>query len=405
MEAIKNSLDGTDFQMESPSIWKRIGISLIDVFLSLIFSFLIFGCVGIPSFFNLPSVVESQRQSTESGINLTKIADSSKLQRATDDTYKSLYSMEQCGKFYLDEVLMRSCKLTGTKYYVKGQCDSFYELDLSDYDAAQPDSLTYYFTVYKADNSIGDYKVGEIDYSSNKLKYLNTEVLKVDSEYSDLLIDGFNIETDQITLNAKASELLVQSLKFDDTNEEPMSVYNRLQNMFQSAAGKGIKDIEANYKPYIDEMSKLETSYSYYSKGYCIMVTLCVSVGYLITYVIFPLCFKKGRTLGMKVLRTRLATSDGDKVGIGHMILRDLILFFTTYWIGFFMPLFVGQAQLTFNPFLGEITMFSLCLFSILLYILSLVTAAFGKGRQTLEDLTSLSFVIYGQDRSLGKEE
>lgn len=385
-----------------PSKWKRLGVLIVDFFVGLIFAFLFFGAIGYPTYINLPSANENKANYAENGKKLIQIADESKLQKSKDDEYTSLLSMEETGKLYLINLLKTSCYYNNIPYQVLENNQKVeIQVKLEDTFAnLDNDFLSYYFLEYKALNNIGTYPT-DVSYKY----YVNSTILKLDSMNKDLVKEDFDCDSDTFYLNSESTTKLMNYLSFGDTNE-PYTFYKRLQSLYQQAASIGIKDIEENYRVYKVAYQKFVESYNSYAKGFIYTVIICYIPGALITFLVFPLCFKKGRTVGYRFFGMKSVNKIWDPISWPMLLIRALVQTIIEFGMTFFIPLFMGQMEFMSVALFGNVTMFMLCMFSLLLSLLSLIFFAINKNDQTISDLASLSYVVsISSDLDRNKEE
>lgn len=369
----------------------------IDFFFALIFSFLIFGVAAYPIFNSLPSTNEQKTNYGEAGKELVKIADETHLQKATDDSFTSLLSINETARFYLTELLKTSSFINGIPYQEMkdgkkvtiefSEDDTFLKEDYSN------DNLGYYFLSFKDKNKIGNYINNGKDYSSEKRLYLNSVILKLDSENKDLVPDSFDLKADVFYLNEKNTSLLMNYLSFNDYNEEVKNLYSRLEKLYVSSASLGIKEVESNYQKYKDTYSKFNSGYVFHSNGFMVSSFISYLFGGIVSYLVFPLCFKKGRGLGNKILHLEVTKLNGDPFSWPWLLIKALVQIILSFWSVVFIPLFMGQFPFVLTPLFSSVSSLALFVFSLLMMLLSLIFYLFNKNQQTLSDLASYSVV------------
>jgi hypothetical protein len=117
-------------------------------------------------------------------------------------------------------------------------------------------------------------------------------------------------------------------------------------------------------------------------------------VGFIITFVLFPCCFKNGKTVGYKFFGFGLVRNDQDKPRLINYILKDLVLLIDQFCAIFFMPLFLGRLNLLSFAFIGSITMFQLVIFSALVALISIVFFFISKDNQSLSEFASSTYTV-----------
>lgn len=390
-----------------PSKWKRIGTLIVDFFVGVIFTFLFFGAIGYPTYTNLSIAKESRASYEQSGITLVKIADASKLQKAKDEEYSSLLSMEETGRKYLTTLLKTSCMKNGIQYQeLDGSQKVDVEVKVEDtFENVENDFIYYYFSTYKKENSIGSYVYDDVDYSNSIRLLVNEKILKLSLDNRKMVPDDFDPANDYFYLNHDYTLMLMDYLSFGDTNE-PFVIYNQLLNLYGRAASIGINEIETCYQPYKDAYASLRDGYNAYSKGYIWTVIICYIPGALVTFFLFPLCFGKGRTIGQRFFGLKTVDKVWDPISVPFLLLKSFVQSIEEFWMTFLIPIFMGSMEFTSVGLIGSLSMFMLCFFTFLVCMLSLIFFAFNKDSQTIADLSSLSYVVkVSSDLERGKEE
>lgn len=399
MEKVNNKVSDIEETFdERPTRLKKLGAMAIDFFLLFIITFLFFGAIATPIYSNLGIANDNYANYKQKGRELIKIADSTHLQMASDDTYTSTLSMEEVGKKYLSSLLKTSCYINGVDYEELDDNnqkvivnvsleDTFLNSDVT--SEKHNDLLAYYFEYFKKENNIGDYKVNEKDYSNNEKEYLNKEILKLDTTNQDLVINDFDV--DVFCLTETNTDLLMQYLNFNDTNSSAYNLYVRIQNLFQDSVSIGIKDVETNYDLYKTTFNEFKSYYNNYVVGYDLSIILSYLLASIVIYLFFPLCFKDGVTLGYKILGLKTERTNGNRFTFPFLLIRFLVQTILFVCTTFFIPIFLGQMTFLTVGFMGNVSLFSICLFTFLLTCLSLVFFFINKNRQTLSDFISFS--------------
>ena len=121
---------------------------------------------------------------------------------------------------------------------------------------------------------------------------------------------------------------------------------------------------------------------------------ICYVPGALVTFLIFPLCFKKGRTIGYRFFKMETIRINWDDFSIPLLIVRSLVQMIIESWMIIFIPIFMGRMDvLTVNLF-GNVNLFMICLFTFMVTIVSLIFFAINKNDQTIADLSCQSIVV-----------
>jgi uncharacterized RDD family membrane protein YckC len=353
---------------------RRFAVLLIDFFTLVIFSFLFFGAVAIPIFNNLGSVTEIASSISSEGKELYSIVDSTRLQDY-DESSESLVSLDVSGKEYLQTLLRTSYYQNGLPYYeLDGEKKtektiSQEETFFNEAEGTYPtDRISFYYLNFSNAQKLSGS-------TARDRAYLNKTVLSLSGENADLLSSSFRLEQDPFYLSETQSPLLLSYLNYGETGGDGEKLYDRLLTLYKKAINQGISEVENGYPPYLS-------------------IFLSYVLGFLVTYVFFPLCFKDGKTIGYRFFTLALVRNDEETPRFVNHLLRDLILFLDEFWAVFFLPLFIGRLDLLSFALFGPVTLFQILLFSFLLTLVSLVFFFISKDNQTLSEFTSLTYTV-----------
>ncbi len=370
---------------------RRFGVILIDYFLTVIFSFLFFVAVVQPIYENIPYVTQNEEVYTQKTEELQNIIGETRLQEVSD-TGRLVEIAESADEYAL--------ALVKTSYYVNGL--EYYEyvdskktvIELTEEDTLiniENDNIRYYYTEFKYAESIGDYLVDNADYSDNRLEYFNTAILKLDSDNADLLVDSFNVAEDVFCLNSEDAQELFLYLE-DDANDS--TVYERVYDMYGEAVNTGVEEVETLYQIYIDTFAEFEEAFNIYAVGYDIELVIAYVLGFLVTNLLFPLCFGNGKTVGYRFFKLALLRNDNTRVRWTNMLVKDIVLFIIQFSTCLFPPVFLSSYGMLGNTFFLGISMLQLIIFSFLMAVISLVFFFISKDNQTLSEFASGTYTV-----------
>jgi hypothetical protein len=385
---------------------RRFVVLLVDYFLLVILSFSVFVGVVQPLFSLLPSTTSSISEYTEKSQEVIDIISSTHLQTYDSDSGR-LVSTETGGKSYLTNLMKTSFYINnptndGSLGYAYQEEDeqgkqnavAVNESDtfLSGDSLENKDNLGYYFRVFKKENSIGDYQYNGTDLSNQPLLYLNKAVLLLDSTNKDLVNSDFDCRNDVFYLNPDTAHTLMAYINLGDGNGE--TTYTRLLSLYQSAVKTGINEVQTLDQTYIDTYNIFLTSYNSYIVQYDWALLLSYLIGFLICYLVFPLCFKHGRTIGYRFFGLASYRNDERPPVFWNYLVKDIVLFILQLSALFFSPLFLGKINILSVGFLVSVSLFQILFFSFCIALVSLAYFFINKDNLTLSDLASLTHTV-----------
>ncbi len=370
---------------------RRFGVILIDYFVTVIFMVLFFIGVCQPIYVNIPYVSENSDRYTQLTEDLQNIIGETRLQEVADSG--RLTSIEDSATEYATYLVKTSYYLNGLEYYE--YVDNYKTvIELTEEDTLlniENDNLRYYFTEFKYTESIGDYVSAGVDYSENRLEYLNSVLLKLDSDNADLTTDLFNVAEDVFCLNADDADQLFLNLQ-DDANDS--TVFERVYDMYGETVNIGIEEVETLYQVYIDTFAEFEDAFHIYVVGYDIALVIAYVLAFVVANVAFPLIFGNGKTIGYRFFKLALMRNDNTRVRWNNLLVKDIVLFVIQFSTIFFPPVFLSSYALLGNAFFLGISMLQLIIFSALMALLSLVFFFISKDNQTLSEFASGTFTV-----------
>jgi len=374
---------------------RRALSALLDYFFVVVLTFFLFGTVAIPSLFSLPSVRNVESESAEKQSEVLHVVESTRLQRY-DETTGTLHSLSEDAEEAIVGLLKTSCYHDKVTYdtVLDGKVnaedvsreETFYPSTGGDYSK---DRLSYYFLSFRKERE-GDYAPALEDFYDREK--FNTELLDLDGKNADLVPEGFDLSKDIFVLSEEKRKLLLSYRNYGTGSGK--TIQDRLTVLYRTLAQKGIEEVEKRYVPYQKALADLDEVFHRYVVALDTASVLSYLVSFLVAYLLFPLLFRKGRTLSEKVFRLLRLRSDQTEPRLFNQLLKALGLFVESFSATFFCPLFLGRIRILSMGYLGPVSLFQLCLFSLLVSLLSLLYLAFSKGHQTLSDLVSSTYLV-----------
>lgn len=373
---------------------------LLDYFLVLLVSFSLFALVVQPIFDHVGMTSETEKQYQEKQDDVLSIIASTHLQKK--DERENLVSVSSESQNYIIKILKYSCsKYSDVTYYELNQGKKNFvevkeeeKLSYQDKDGYyQNDDILYYY--------LGFRKANRSSYSTEikdmTLTDVNKDILHFDEENKDLVSVDFHPNSDVFYLSKENTEIILDYVNYQ--TDSGKKLYQRLSVLYRTVILDAIKEVETCYTPYLQKNAEFKLVYQRYSSSLAWMLILSYVIGFLLCYVPFQCIFHHGRTVGYRFFSLASVGTDMMEVRWWQVLVKDLVLFITTFSSIFFMPLLLGKIQILSSVLFGPITLFQVVLFSFLMVILSLVFFLLSKDRQTLSEFASLTCTVDLRER------
>ena len=380
--------------------------SLLDYFLIVIVSFMLFIIVTNPVISVLPSFKENINNLNDTTLKLYQIVSETRLQ-TFDEEHNSFISIDNDARKYVTTLLKTSLYVRGMDLPSTNQeeeqidiKDTFLNTDNNNYPN---DNLSYYFYTFKSNNeSLNNYVYSDIDYSNNKEDYLYLEALDFDNElFNDYFIskeefNNLNIDNDFKSslnrfniLSEDYQSYLISYLIYNEDNESLVSIYNNLATSYKNAIQIFINEVETNFTPYLETNDSFNYYYNYYVLTYIIALLITYLITFIVFIIIIPLGIKDNRTIGLKVLKLGICRSDELEPNLFNIVIKDILLFILYFNSILFTLFFVNLLPISVFPlFNSHFSLIQIVIFSLLLLILSYIYLIFSKNHQVLSLLS-----------------
>lgn len=381
--------------------------NLLDYFLIVIVSFMLFIIVTNPVISVLPSFKENINNLNDTTLKLYQIVSETRLQ-TFDEEHNSFISIDNDARKYVTTLLKTSLYVRGMDLPSINQeeeqieiKDTFLNTDNNNYPN---DNLSYYFYTFKSNNeSLNNYVYSDIDYSNNKEDYLYLEALDFDNElFNDYFIskeefNNLNIDNDFKSslnrfniLSEDYQSYLISYLIYNEDNESLVSIYNNLATSYKNAIQIFINEVETNFTPYLETNDSFNYYYNYYVLTYIIALLITYLITFIVFIIIIPLGIKDNRTIGLKVLKLGICRSDELEPNLFNIVIKDILLFILYFNSILFTLFFVNLLPISVFPlFNSHFSLIQVVIFSLLLLILSYIYLIFSKNHQVLSLLSS----------------
>ncbi|MFA6829200.1 MAG: hypothetical protein WCR67_00610 [Bacilli bacterium] len=372
---------------------KRFLVMLVDFFSVVIFAFSFFAMIIQPVFLSLSSTQDLMLKYGKAEEEVREIIVDSHLQNFNSDT-GYMISLDVTAKEYANTMMLTSFYQNGTDYYVKSDDGRRVLTPITieqtflyqEEDKYVNDSLSYYYLNFRNDN-LSDYASSV---SSMSRKDLNQ--LLVADGYDTLSPSEFDQESKVFALSDENAQKMMEYINFSDTAGS--TVYNQVIAFYQTEINKAIDEMEEFYSPYLEQMAIFTTFYASFAARYNVCLIISYLLGFLVVFLVFPLCFKGHRTIGYRFFGLLPLRNDQGFVPFWQILVKDLIIFIEFFSTIFFSALFLGKIQVLSAPLLGFIIPLQLIVFSFLLTLLSIVFFFVSRDNQNLSEYASQTYTI-----------
>lgn len=377
---------------------KRFVVMLIDFFFTLLVSYSLFVFVASPIYSNLPATKGILQTYGQKQDRVSEIILETGLQEKDEEGER--ISIEQASYDFVKDLVRVSCNEYGIEYYEIDDGEKVVfapkESELLYYKDAKnqyPNFNIYNYYFYFQSENANDYdQVTEVS-----LKTINTEYYQLQDTNKDLVNSDFNPETDNLILTKENTEKLLDYINYG--TESSSLLFSKVRYLYQTAINPAIQEVETYYKPYVAALNDFKITHNRYALGLCVCMILSYLIAFLISYGLFPLCFKRGKTIGFKFFNLASTRSDLMEMRFYNYLVRDFVLFIEGFSSLFFIALFLNKISLLSTPIFGSISLFQICLLSVFILIVSLIFFFISKDNQALSDFASMSVVVDTQKR------
>lgn len=336
----------------------------LDYCLTLVFSILLFALFDLISL-AVPSYTNLKDETSKAQTNLYQIIYDSHLSSYDDGNV--FMSEDKIVENYVYGIVLSSSSDESlskmSQYKDKEKMDK------------ETDRIFYYYNNYRVKNKNlfeGDSYIGD--------EYLSKVFPKSKSYFE--IKDGYPI------LNINSATLLNDYILYSK-NENGKIIYDSIKTDYRNAYKDCMNDIQTS-KSYKETLTKFnnEKNTILMTRGSFLIIGYILATA--ISYILFPLIFKDGKTIGFKVFGLAFTTIDDELVKISSILIKSLLMLI----IGFSansLSCFIlfgtqGMYLLTFNIW-GFINILYVSIFSLLLVIVSFFLMIFRKNNhQTLSE-------------------
>ena len=364
--------------------------TLFDYFMVAIVSIIVFSALGAPIFRGLPAT-ESYLNGAEARNSALKEVESATRLNEFDDNGNFKTEQSLCDSFLLSlaktSYFERDAAFPSrTEASAKPTIEETFFLDL-DEGTYPNDGLAYYFFTFKGEQpSLSFYIYEGNDYSLDKDSFLFGQAFEFDSAHFQTLTYPF-------VLNEEAALALSDYYVFGDTSGNNGVIQRSLSTSYKKARAFFIEETEKHYEPYLSLMASYSIEHRGFAGGYMLTLSLCYLLAFILMETVFPLVFKGGRTLGMKVLDLGYATIGEMEPRFWQYIIKSAVRslpYYSTILISSFLLFSFAFMQMDLG---GGFMMVYPALASLFIGIGSLFAVVVFSRNQTLAEASSFLLI------------
>ncbi len=283
---------------------RKFASYVLDFLVSVILMVLLFmACEGISnSTEGMKKRNEEVRSSYTSLINMIQDSGISKA-----DESENLLSRSQLVENYMKGAVLHSLKSNG----VTGISEETYK-DVTEMDEKK-DYAFYYYVTFKTSH-ISDYK--EEAKTTVGADYYYQQLVQYSSD------DHFVLTEDKYPIISLDSAKAIDNYFRDSSYSVGNSAYTSISESYSLLLQSGSKDLQNNYNPYLLLFEGYQTKLKAFYKIRCLELFLCYLLTLFIVYMMFPLIFRNGQTLSMKILKIGATDKNGNQVAWYQLLIK-----------------------------------------------------------------------------------
>lgn len=361
---------------------KKFLVYLLDYLLVMVIAILFFGLIDLTGN-AFPSYQAIKNETSTSQSDLYKIV------------YSSHLSSQTSTSDFMDETQIVNDYMYGLA--LASASDSSYK-EMSAFSGkeevnADNDRIFYYYNTYRQDNK--DQYESQFDTSSYLIKiYPNSNTYFTSN-------NGFYL------LTQNSAELMINYILYS-TNTQGKTIYQAIESDYKSSYEAAMKDLQTSsaYKQASDKFEAgkdriLLLRTSYLLIGYILSCSIC--------YIMLPLIFKNGQTIGMKAFGMIATSIEGNKPKVLSLLSKWLMLLIELFSINLFSVFILfgaeGRYLLGVNVW-GFINILYVSIFSLAIMFASLIVMiAKRKDHQTLSEIISMQLMRNSKEFKLEEKK
>ena len=235
--------------------------------------------------------------------------------------------------------------------------------------------------------------------------YVNKTVYQYENQGELILFDLDGDLSHPLKVNENAKAKINQYLSGDVTKENE-SYYSKLNKLYKD----GFVDAEAiltNSDEYLARYQKIINLNNVLFLWASVSSLITYTVFFIVFYVVMPLIFKNGQTIGKKICKIGLYHDTIHTIRNNILILRAVLQYITYYFMVMFIPVWqigtsiINLPALIIGPV--NINLFILAFFSLAIALISFVYMVMREDKQALHDKV-VGVYAYRMDVQLEEE-
>ncbi len=356
---------------------KKIGANALDYFLLLILSVFLFLLVNLITE-NFEGVKNKQKEMSSVQDEMISLVRESKLGEYVDGAY---LDNDELAARYVYRLVYRSLLENGVEEEnISSSITSIYKpID------KESDNLFYYYVDFKASN-INSYSSKDNEECGEAYYF---DILSKDLTISFDIVDGYPLLKKEEASN-------IQNYVLNSSYEPGKKAFSALKDRYEALLESSINEFESEYLPFV---SKMETHEALKNSLYAVRraeIFISYALGSAVYYLLFPLLFKNGRSIAYKAMNIAYCRKDGKEANFANVLVRFFVLFIEFSSIMALMP-FISYGSsaidLVYLPFLGDVSLLMVAIFSFVFMLCSFLSTFIDKERKatTSEFISSLT--------------
>ena len=235
--------------------------------------------------------------------------------------------------------------------------------------------------------------------------YVNKNVYQYENQGDIVLYDLNEDLSNPLLINSVAKEMLNKYYNNDITKENEV-YHTKIVEQYKNGLMNAEK-ILISSDEFINDYSIVQKNNTVLYLHVSISSIITYTVLFILLYIVAPLVFKNGQTIGKKVLKIGLYHDTNTPIRKNILILRAIMQYITYYFVVILIPLWqvgitvINLPLLVFPTF--TINLFLLCFASLVLAAISLITMALTTNKQALHDKVTRVYA-YRMDVELEEE-
>ena len=261
------------------------------------------------------------------------------------------------------------------------------------------DIFIHYYTVY-----LPTLHNNGMTYSYD-VSYVNKQVYGYENQGETVIYEFDGDLSKPLKITDTAKEMINKYFN-NDITKETETYYNKISNQYKASLVNAEKLLVAS-KEYQNDFAIVNKDNTVLYLYVSVSSTITYTLFFILFYIVLPIIFGNGQTIGKKVLKIGLYHDDNTQIRKNILVLRGILQYLTYYFMVMFIPLWqVGFAVINLPAIVFPtftINLFILAFISLLLAIISFVVMLTRGDKQALHDKV-VGVYAYRMDVQLDEE-